>query len=87
MSQPEINPIEDWSSEELSEVELDVLAGGRTISREDLFTNNVILIDAAKLILNIDSSYTSYQGALGTKGNEASRFYTALPFNITTEFP
>ena len=35
----------------------------------------------------IDSSYTSYQGALGTSGNEASAFATAVPLTMTIIFP
>ncbi|RRR71839.1 MAG: hypothetical protein EI684_10940 [Candidatus Viridilinea halotolerans] len=40
------------------------------------------------LILPIDSSYTSYQGALGTKGNEAHKFFKdLLPLDMSHVFP
>lgn len=35
----------------------------------------------------IDSSYTSYQGALGTTGNEVSSLPGYMPLNITVMFP
>ena len=68
---------------------------GRTPSRrvlqipnlaENLFIPNVIVVPQ-NLILKIDSSYTSYQGALGTKGNEAHKFYDLLPIDTSAMFP
>jgi hypothetical protein len=35
----------------------------------------------------IDSSYTSYQGALGTSGNEASLLFPLIPLTIAIVFP
>ena len=52
----------------------------------NLFTPDIIVVPE-NLILNVDSSYTSYQGALGTKGNEASNLYKILPINTTDLFP
>ena len=54
---------------------------------DNIFEGDVEVIDN-KMILNIDSSYTSYQGAIGTKGNEAHKIYKDIkPMNITSVFP
>ncbi|MEG4349344.1 hypothetical protein QUA74_06350 [Microcoleus sp. LAD1_D3] len=55
------------------------------------FNNLNLLIGDIRILptniqTNIDSSYTSYQGALGTQGNEASRFFPNAP-KIEITFP
>jgi hypothetical protein len=85
MSENKINPMEDWSSEELSEAELDALAGGQTANFADLFLGDVQVLPPVEA--KIDSSYTSYFGAIGTSGNENSTFLTKMPLNLTRTFP
>jgi|688.fasta_scaffold60618_4 hypothetical protein len=100
MSQPEINSIQDWESEELSEAELDALAGGRIAKRSAFSTTstfldpniaNAILFGDIPVVPPVtaksDSSYTSYFGATGTSGNEASGLMKYIPFNMSQEFP
>ncbi|WP_016953683.1 hypothetical protein [Anabaena sp. PCC 7108] len=73
MSQNEVNPAENLEEDELSLEELEAQAGGTGEDYEGL-------------ILKIDSSYTSYVGAKGTKGHEV----TPDPNNtieFTFEFP
>jgi hypothetical protein len=100
MPQPEINSLEDWESEELSEAELDALAGGQsfTITPSTLtlptisqvFTPQPLppllpLVGDVQIAAKIDSSYSSYLGANGTRGNENN--LNAIPFNLTSAFP
>jgi hypothetical protein len=89
MSQHEINPIEDWESEELSEEELDALAGGRRLSRtlssaSSPTLDNPFLVGDVQIRANIDSSYTSYFGSTGTTSSIPP---ISIPFNITQAFP
>ena len=97
MSQPEINSIENWESEELSEAELDALAGGRTAKRSAFSTTPTFLYDSNIFVgdvivvppvpSKVDSSYTSFIGATGTSGNEASTLMKHIPLNLSREFP
>ena len=97
MSQPEINSIENWESEELSEAELDALAGGRIAKRSafsttptfvdyyNIFSGDVIVVPSVPS--KVDSSYTSFIGGTGTSGNEASTFMKHIPLNLSDKFP
>jgi hypothetical protein len=110
MASNKVNPLEDWESEELSEAELDLLAGGflptdfntslsnpslpapgstpqltpldaaTTAKFENAFKNDVVISPVAA---RVDSSYTSYFGALGTTVSHPG----GHPLNITNRFP
>jgi hypothetical protein len=87
MARHEVNPIEDWESEELSEEELDLLAGGF-----DPFKLPDLKIPAPDLPVkaDTDSSYSSFFGANGTNSNEASfpfRQNGGMPMNLTGLLP
>jgi hypothetical protein len=89
MARHEVNPIEDWESEELSEEELDLLAGGffDPFKPIDLKFPDP---DPTKVEAKTDSSYSSFLGANGTNQNEASlpfRQNHAMPLNLTDKFP
>jgi len=77
MSQQEINPIEDWSSEELSEAELDALAGGQ-IGDISLFLS---FCASPKIQANIDTGYNANLGAVNNIP------LGGIVFNITRAFP
>lgn len=80
MSQPEINPIKDWESEELCEAELDALAGGI----DSLRSSSTSLSDEpTPLVRQNDSLFTSYFGARGS--TEFDTFKT--PLNVSLAFP
>ena len=49
---------------------------------KDLFRGDIVLIKVPK----VDSSYLSYQGALGTTGNESHKFHKE-PLDINVAFP
>ena len=110
MASNTINPLEDWESEELSEAELDLLAGGSLLPDFNTSLSNppgsipplTPLDTAASAKFNsqfnsndipvlvpkkVDSSYTSYFGAIGTTGNEISAHVTSKPANLTNLFP
>lgn len=82
MSQQEINRIEDWESEELSESELDALAGGAL--RALALDLTLFSVDAAPIMLNTDSLFTSYVGARGTTDPAITG---SQPFNMSLSFP
>lgn len=52
-----------------------------------LHNTNPFQGDVKLLMVNTDSSYTSYQGALGTTGNEVGKSYKPIPVDMTTMFP
>jgi len=97
MSRHEVNPIEDWESEELSEEELDLLAGGfdpskftippvaadSSLTKLPLLSGDVVVFAPGK----VDSSYSSYLGTNGTSGNENSLHMKSSPMNLTSFFP
>jgi hypothetical protein len=80
MARHEVNPIEDWESEELSEEELDLLAGGfsKPFNPTDFTGSEFKPLDVSnpnfsggEVVLpqvpaNKDSSYSSFLGATGT---------------------
>ena len=91
MARHEVNPIEDWESEELSEEELDLLAGGfdpgLTGSVEFKPIDLKFPAPDPPVKANTDSSYSSFLGAQGANKNEASLHQPILPLNITNKFP
>ena len=53
----------------------------------DNIPSNTYFKGDVNVIRNVDSSYTSYVGALGTTGHDPSRYLQAIPLNTTTLFP
>jgi len=91
MASNKVNPLEDWESEELSEAELDLLAGGTDPFAKDplpLFQgDSPLLVGDVQLRANVDSSYSSHLGATGANKNELSAHLISKPLNITNRFP
>ncbi|WP_016953682.1 hypothetical protein [Anabaena sp. PCC 7108] len=81
MSENKVNPAENLEEDELSLEELEAQAGGSS----DVFENSIVMGDAG-LNTGVDSSYTSYQGALGTLGNESHKFHSK-PLDVQVNFP
>ena len=52
-----------------------------------ILNSDVEMVINGSLVLNVDSSYTSYIGALGTKGNEGFNVLLSLPINTSLILP
>lgn len=85
MPHNEINPLEDWASEELSEEELDLLAGGW---RGSAFRSNgadVFGSSNSPILAKQDNMFSAYDGAKGTTLD--NQYSNNRPLNIGMGFP